>query len=202
MKPAPAGPTTNSQTTARGRARREQLINVALAAFAAQGFRGASLSAIAQEVGISEPGLLHHFPTKKHLLLGVLEFHEARVRGLMQDVAARGGSFTDQLSEIARAHESDPAFIRLFTVLAAESVDPEHPAHEWFVDRYRDVHAFFREWVVRAQDEGRLRRELDPDRVVRLVVAVLDGLELQFLLEPSTDGISAPLGLFLEMLET
>jgi hypothetical protein len=25
---------------------------------------------------------------------------------------------------------------RLYTVLAAEAVDPEHPAHTWFVERY------------------------------------------------------------------
>lgn len=173
---------------------------MALAAFAAQGFRGASLAAIAHEVGISEPGLLHHFSSKKDLLLGVLEFHDERVKALVDDVAAAGGSFADQLLGIARTHEADPAFIRLFTVLAAESVDPDHPAHEWFVQRYRRVRGYLREGVVREQRQGRLRADVDPDHVARLVVAVLDGLELQFLLEPTDEGISSPLAMLLDSL--
>jgi len=190
-----------ARSTARGRARREQLINVALAAFADEGFRGASLAAIAQEVGISEPGLLHHFPSKKDLLLGVLEFHESRGVRRMAEVARSGGTFADKMLGIARGHEADPSFIRLFTVLAAESANSEHPAHDWFVERYRVVRGRFRDDVVREQEEGRMRADVDPDDVARLIVAVLDGLELQFLLEHADTGISSPLSLVLELLE-
>jgi AcrR family transcriptional regulator len=193
---------TAGQTTARGRARREQLLNVALVAFAAQGFRGASLAAIAQEVGISEPGLLHHFPSKKDLLLGVLEYHENRVTTLVDEVAGSGGTFADQLRAIARAHEADPAFIRLFTVLAAESVDPEHPAHDWFVARYRRVRSRLSDETAREQRAGRIRTEIDPDDFARLLIAVLDGLELQFLLEHADEGISSPLDLLLGLART
>ena len=64
-----------SRTTARGRARRDQLLDVALELFAAKGYRGASLSEIAEKVGLSEAGLLHHFPTKVALLEATLEYH-------------------------------------------------------------------------------------------------------------------------------
>ncbi len=69
-----------SRTTARGRARRDQLLDVALEAFAAKGYRGTSVGAIAERVGMSEPGLLHHFPTKVALLQATLEHHQTRSR--------------------------------------------------------------------------------------------------------------------------
>jgi AcrR family transcriptional regulator len=191
---------SSGQTRARGRARREQLLNAALVAFAAHGYRGASMGAIAEEVGISLPGLLHHFPSKPALLFGVLEHHDARVKHLIGEVAASGGTLADQLMLIAREHESDPSFIRLFTVLAAESVDSGHPAHAWFVDRYRRVRSAWADAIARDQLRGQLRAELDPEQLARLFVAVLDGLELQYLLEPVDGGIASPLEALLEAL--
>ena len=42
----------------------------------ANGYRGASLDAVAAAVGISRQGVLHYFPSKTHLLLGVLELRD------------------------------------------------------------------------------------------------------------------------------
>ncbi len=41
--------------------------------FADRGFHGASLSAIARTAGLSNPGLIHHYPTKAKLYLAVFE---------------------------------------------------------------------------------------------------------------------------------
>lgn len=186
--------------TARGRARREQLLTVALAAFAAQGFRGASLADIADEVGLSDAGLLHHFPSKEHLLLEVLQAHENHQVEHADEIARRGGGLRDVLLDIARIHERDPAYIRLFTVVAAEAVDAEHPAHEWFVERYDRTRDNFRDRVTQAQQDGAIRADLDPDQIARLLIAVLDGLELQYLLTPTNAAISSPLATLLDML--
>jgi AcrR family transcriptional regulator len=188
-------------TTARGRARREQLLDVGLDAFGAQGYRGTSLSAIAEAVGISEPGLLHHFPSKQALLLGVLERHEALHRERMRaQVEAAGGSIMAAFVDLAQQHEADPRFIRLFTMLAAESVDPSHPAHDWFVARFRRVRTAVAARIEEGQQLGRIDAELDPELLARLVLALLDGLELQHLLEPTEAGISGPLRALLERL--
>jgi AcrR family transcriptional regulator len=178
-------------------ARRDQLLDAALRHFAANGFRGASLAAIARDVGISEPGLLHHFSSKRQLLFDVLAHHETRVMRLIQSVDDAGGTFADQMRAIAAAHEADPAFIRLFTVLAAESVESGHPAHEWFRDRYRSIRAGMAARIAEDQAAGELAADLEPERVARLLIAVFDGLELQFLLEHEEAGISAPLDLVL-----
>src|ERR1700710_3114662 len=118
-------------TNARGQARREQLIVLALDAFATRGFRGVSTASIADAAGLSEPGLLHHFPTKRDLLFGVLEHYDRENGARIRERMEAGGSFRDQIAALARAHEADPTFIRLYNVLAAESLYPEPAAHEW-----------------------------------------------------------------------
>nr|MYU47886.1 TetR family transcriptional regulator [Streptomyces sp. SID7803] len=62
---------------AKGRAKREEILDQAMAMFGEAGYRGASLRVIATRCGISHPGLLHHFPTKESLLLAVLEHRDA-----------------------------------------------------------------------------------------------------------------------------
>jgi TetR/AcrR family transcriptional regulator len=52
---------------------KQRVLDLAEAAFADMGFHGASLSAIARSAGLSNPGLLHHFPSKGALYLAVLE---------------------------------------------------------------------------------------------------------------------------------
>lgn len=186
-------------TNRRGRARRVKLIETALRAFAAHGFRGVSLATIADEAGISEPGLIHHFPTKADLLLAVIEHYEAASVELMQGAIERaGGSFDDALLVLAARHEEDPTFIRLFTVLVAESVQPDHPAHDWFVARYDRVRDGLAEALAHEQATGRFRDDLDPELAARQLIAMFDGIQLQYLLAGGKLDLVSPLRALLD----
>jgi AcrR family transcriptional regulator len=179
---------------AKGRERREEILAAADAAFAKHGFRGTSLATIAQEVGLSQPGLLHHFPSKEHLLLEVLRYRDEQgleyVTGQLDDA----GGYADALLELCAANTRTPGLVRLFSVLAAESVDDDHPAHQFFRDDH-PAHQFFRERYrhlreraatrfAEEQREGRLAAGVDPETLAVQVLALFDGLQLQWLLEP------------------
>ncbi len=56
----------------RTKQRKEQVIREAIRFFGQNGYHGAKLSDIAKAAGVTEPGLLHHFPSKAHLLMEVL----------------------------------------------------------------------------------------------------------------------------------
>src|SRR3954454_1942676 len=166
------------------RGQRERLLRAATDAFAAQGFRGASLDAVAEAVGITRQGLLHYFPSKIHLLVGVLELRHEDDMKLVMSLVDREDGFTDALLALARHNAQRPGIVRLFTVLAAESVDAEHPAHEWFRDRYRRVRADLVLGIQEEQRAGRLSDAIAPASLAALLVAVMDGLQLQHLLDP------------------
>ena len=57
-------------------ARREAILDAALQIFGASGYNGSSLKQVAEVVGITEAGILHHFKTKSELLLSVLEYRD------------------------------------------------------------------------------------------------------------------------------
>jgi AcrR family transcriptional regulator len=188
-------------TNVRGRARRRRLLDAAMEAFGEQGFRGTTLGDIAARAGVGESGLLYHFGSKKQLFEEVLGEHDAKDHDRMQrERADPDRSMADALLELAARHEAAPAFIRLYTVVGAESIDEQHPAHDLFVARYRRVRDELAGWAAAEQRKGHITDAIDPEDLARLLIAILDGLELQFLLEHEEDGIAEPLAAFFELL--
>jgi AcrR family transcriptional regulator len=166
----------------RGRARKEAILSAALTAFATRGYRGSSMAVIAEQVGLSEPGLLHHFRTKQQLMIALLEMRE-------EELGARGAwdpgreSLADHLTGVLVPNLRTPHVGQLFLTLAAESIDGDHPAHDWFVERYRRVRRALRDTLERAAGEGLLDPEADRDELADQLIAMADGLQLQWLLD-------------------
>src|SRR3954471_9368047 len=96
---------------AKGRARREAIRAAANELFAAQGFRGASLAAIAARVGLSEAGVLHHFPSKEHLLLELLELRHERDGERVAQMVAEHEVFLDALLALCRGNQRSPGLV-------------------------------------------------------------------------------------------
>src|SRR5689334_897933 len=62
---------------AKGEDRRVRILQVAERLLARNGWRNTSLAQIAKEAGVSTAGLLHHYPSKEHLLNAVLDARDA-----------------------------------------------------------------------------------------------------------------------------
>jgi AcrR family transcriptional regulator len=60
--------------------RKKEILVAAFEVFSDKGFRGGSLSHVAELVGISDAGILHHFKSKSNLLKAVLEYRDALSR--------------------------------------------------------------------------------------------------------------------------
>lgn len=180
------------QGYAKGRASREKILDAANRAFAERGYRGASLAAIADSVGLSQPGLLHHFPSKEELLWEVLRLRHERDLERVEGITAERESYLEALVELGRENERSPGLVRLFTVLAAEAVDGDHPGHDHFRERYGELRQSVSERLAEEQERGRIAADLDTGLVAAELLAVFDGLQLQWLLDPeSVDMVAA-----------
>ena len=188
-------------TTPEGREQRDRILRAALELFTAHGFRGASLDAVANAVGISRQGVLHYFPSKTHLLLGVLDLRD-ELSAARAEERARAGNWdlAEGLLDVVSHNQREPDLTRLFTVLAAEGVAPEHPGHERFQERYRHVRLVLTQAAREAQESGRFRSDVDPAIIATLLAAVMDGLQLQFLLDPESVDMVEPLAQLLKLL--
>lgn len=77
--------------------RRQEIVAAAMAEFAAHGLGGASIQAIAQRTGVSQPYVFQLFGTKKDLFLAVVREGFERTRRAFDDAARqqRAGSIPD-----------------------------------------------------------------------------------------------------------
>lgn len=175
---------------AKGRAKRREILDHAIALFGEVGYRAASLREIATRSGISHPGLLHHFPTKEALLLAVLA-HRDEVDGEL----FTGSTGTDALRglvDLVRLNTARRGVVELFTVLSAEATAAEHPAHAFFVERYRRTLAGIERAYRAARADGALRPDVDPATAARHLVALMDGLQIQWLLDDCRTDMTTP----------
>ena len=104
-----------------------------------------------------------------------------------------GGAITlDTVAALVEYNAERRGIVQSFTVLAAESVIEDHPAKDFFTERYGSSRAWMAE-VIRAELGDELPAGLTPEQAAPLLFAVMDGLQLQWLLAP--DEIDMP-GLF------
>ncbi|WP_367323446.1 TetR/AcrR family transcriptional regulator [Streptomyces sp. HUAS ZL42] len=173
--------------------RRAEIVRAALEVIAERGYRGASLGTVAERVGLTQQGLLHYFPTKDALLVAVLE--ERDQWDAVPDTQWR----VDLLASLVEYNAMRPGIIQTFSALLGESVTEGHPAREYFTERYTRVRESMAA-VLRTEYGEHLPNGLTPERAAPLLVAVMDGLQYQWLLDPESVDMPGAFRDFLRLL--
>jgi AcrR family transcriptional regulator len=149
----------------------------AIDVFARRGYRNASIREIAEAVGLTQTGLLHYFPSKEELFTEVV-----RVRDELDEATSH--DIVDAL-RIAIEHNAQvEGLVHLFVTVSAEAIDETHPGHLYFQDRYEHLIGLLRIRIAAGQEQGVLTRAIDPGMAARLCLAVVDGMQIQWLLDP------------------
>ena len=186
----------------RTRASREKIIQAAIEFFAQQGFHGAKMADIAKAANLTGPGLLHHFPSKTHLLMEVIKERDRidseRMRATLQK---NGNHFLEAGIELVEHNETVPGLVQLFTLLVAESISQEHPAHTFFAQRYQREREQMAQAVMQAQQAHQVRSDISAETLATLIFAMMDGLQVQWLLEPEKINMPAMFQVLMDMLK-
>lgn len=195
--------------TAKGERTRQRILDVALRLFAESGSNATSLRAIAAEAGISHAGVLRYFADKDALLLAVLEHRDEATfaRAFDEDGELRPELLTGTgpvavlkvLLQVISRNTTMPGVVEMFLKVATEATHENHPAHEYFVERY-----------------ARLRRVLVPvlhqalpdsppsgitaSEATEQLISILDGSQLQWLLRGRTVDLVSDAQRYLELL--
>ncbi|GII98566.1 TetR family transcriptional regulator [Sediminihabitans luteus] len=189
----PAGPRP-TRRYAKGQATCAALVAAAGDVFGEVGYHGASLRDIAARAQISHPGLLHHYPTKADLLAAVLARRDEVDDAAIDADLAAGVDFFEALVRLVERNAARPRIVELFAVLSTEATSPDHPANGYFRARYARSVATVAAAVEARVEAGALAPGTDATSIARAVVALLDGLQVQWLLERSggTSAVDAP----------
>ncbi|MGY2081710.1 TetR/AcrR family transcriptional regulator [Modestobacter sp. SYSU DS0657] len=178
---------------AKGRARRAEILDAAITLFGEVGYRSASVREIAQRVGISHVALLHHFGGKEELLAAVLAHREERDVEEFGFESAHGLEVLRRLIALVAANAGRPGIVELYCVLSAEATAAGHPAHDYFRERYARVRAVLQGAFEAVAVAGELRPGVDPRAAAAGVIALTDGLQVQWLLDRDSTDMAAEL---------
>ncbi|WP_447648139.1 TetR/AcrR family transcriptional regulator [Microbacterium forte] len=166
-------------------ARRAEIVDAALASFAEHGYERASLRDIAGRAGLTHAALLRHFSGKDELLPAALAQREAHEEDVAAQIMTAELPGAQILSEVLAAEFSDPEYQRNWMGLTVAATNPDHPAHDFFVGRRERMRTRFSDGPLPISDS----EHLTADEKVTLVLAMVDGLRIQALLDPSRDAL-------------
>ncbi|MCD1571478.1 TetR/AcrR family transcriptional regulator [Agromyces mediolanus] len=182
---SPARPRGARGSYAKGQAKRQEIVDAALVVFGRSGYHSGSLREIAKRVNLTPAGLMHHFSGKEELFTEVLRQRDAHVQAAAGDVSE--STLLEQVRKVVAYNQTTRGLTSLYTVISAEATDSEHPAHEEFARRYAESEASSSQVLADAQRDGLIRADIDPTSAARLISAVMDGLQQQWLLDDSVD---------------
>ena len=165
--------------------RRREIVDAASRIFGRYGYAGGSLRQIASDVGVTPAALARHFDNKYGLLQAVLTHWEEENDHWFD--GARGVEYFRRLPKLVEFHTSEPGLIELLLTVATEATDPQHPARAWAVNRYDRTIRLGIAYLHEARDIGEIHA-MDDQQIeleARGVFALMDGMQLQWLLNPA-----------------
>lgn len=171
---------------AKGVAKREEILEVALEVVAELGCRNASNREIARRAGLSQAGLMHYFGSREELYMAVLKARDERDVTAFWDPVRNFRGFLDVIEHNTKV----PGLVQLYVEFSAEASIGKHPAHEFFLERYAWARELSVQSVLAAKESGEFGPNVDVDLVADIIIAAADGLQQQWLLDRSIDMVA------------
>jgi AcrR family transcriptional regulator len=177
---------------------RKRILDASMEVFSETGFHATTMKEIAERAGISERGLVHHFPAKSDLLTAVLERREAE--NTERVPMSAGLDALLGMLEVVADDSRQPRVVELHALLSAEAPNAEHPAHAHYAFRYEMFRLFAVQCFAALREAGELDTPLSDADLGAAYVALSDGLQLQWLYHPDALEPAAVIRRFLESL--
>lgn len=186
---------------AKGVAKREEILTTALEVIAREGLRRTSIRELADAAGLSQAGLLHYFGSKEELYTAILrkrdeinaaqftDLYRSRTAADSADSSERtdGAAVIATYLDLLRRGALVPGLSLLYTQLSVDAAAPEHPAHEFFLERRQVLRRVFVPAIAAMQAEGQIVDSVPAETLAAILHALSDGLQMHWLRDPDLD---------------
>jgi TetR/AcrR family transcriptional regulator, transcriptional repressor of bet genes len=167
--------------------RHAEIVDAAVRVIARDGLSGASLRSIAREIGYTTGVVMHHFKDKEELLVAAAEAVFGPYADLLAEALAMEDSFEGlrRISVIplptTRAKQAIP---RLYAQAIA-SAESEPAFADACRRRYTAIRQGLQSLLAKGQQNGSFKDNFDPAAQCDLLCAMIDGLALHAVSEPT-----------------
>ena len=174
--------------------RKQQIVEVALDLLDEGGTDDVSTTSIAARIGVSQPAVFRHYPTKEALWLGVLDWLDEQLQQIRARAVAAEGE--DELAVLARtfSHHLDlvarrPALAKLVFSASLRSQFPS--LNQRFLGLHTGYESDVERLLRQAQASGRISREVRVRDAVRAYFALIQGVGFQMVIARSASYTAA-----------
>lgn len=161
--------------------KKARILAEALTLFSTRGYVGTSLADIARASDISKAGLLHHYSSKDQLLAAVLDERDRRTMSRLPDGDEGAEVALDAWVEMVAHNQRHPDGVALYTAMSAAVIDSDHQAHPRFRQHLMSAIAYLVDALERGKVTGEVRADAPSEQIARKLVALSDGLQVQWL---------------------
>jgi hypothetical protein len=102
------------------------------------------------------------------------------------------------MTRLVRLNSDREGLVRLFTSLAGEAVEPDHPGHGWLGEHHRSAVDALTRALHDAVAEGTAEPAIPAGSLARQAVALMDGLQVQWLMRPDEVDMAGDFAAFVE----
>ncbi len=162
--------------------RKEEIIKATLRLAGEQGPDRMTTEQLAREVGISQPGIFRHFPTKGAIWEAVGQHIGKLLQAKMALSVKKGTRPVDELRDFIIGHltfiETTPA---IPAILFSRELHAENEKlRGFFAGLIKKRHQHFSSLIAAEIKEGRFSAEIDPDDAAWLILALIQGLAMRW----------------------
>jgi AcrR family transcriptional regulator len=161
-------------------------LQTAIRLFAQNGFRGTTTRELAQAVGVSEPVLYQHFPSKSDLYKAIIESLIERVDLVpWHDQALPLDQYFRQLArEILHFYERNADYVRILLYSGLEG----HELSRIFHERHAcQVFEALSQGFRQRMEDGSIRPDLDPVLTARAFASMIGDVGLKQVVNPHAE---------------
>ncbi len=171
--------------------KRRAILEAARLCFIRDGFRGASISEICAQAGMSPGHLYHYFASKEAIIAAMTEVGLELATARLSRIMDRSDAVQALIHEVVWSKTGGDA--------ASQSLLPEVMAEagrnpvvaEILRDHTRRLCRLLADFLRRAQERGQIDGALDPELVETVLLSVIQGGKAFMFLQPDLDPVRA-----------
>lgn len=166
-------------------ARRQVILDAAIACFARKGFHGTSTAEICAEAGMSPGNLFHYFPTKHAIIAAIVEEERQETAEFFRELHEAPDLFAALLGfmDVVLGLAADPVYSSLALEIAAEAMRDEHIG-KLVAANDAELRAALSAVIKTAHERGQIDTAIDPEAGARWIAAIIDGIFGRIAVDP------------------